>query len=208
MIPPGEFLPAAEEAGLLSAIDRWVLIEACRQVGSASDKATPPVVSVNLAGLPFDTLEIVVPQILDDASAAGLAPEQLIIEVTENLLGAEEFGAVDAFERLRAHGVRIALDDFGTGYSSLNRLKSLPVDVLKIDRAFVEGLGDEPEASALLDAIITMGHALGMEIVAEGVENGTQLAEVQRLGCDMAQGYYLGQPMPLADLRPGDRIDG
>jgi diguanylate cyclase (GGDEF)-like protein len=208
MIPPGEFLPAAEEAGLLSAIDRWVLIEACRQVGSASDKATPPVVSVNLAGLPFDTLEIVVPQILDDASAAGLAPEQLIIEVTENLLGAEEFGAVDAFERLRAHGVRIALDDFGTGYSSLNRLKSLPVDVLKIDRAFVEGLGDEPEASALLDAIITMGHALGMEIVAEGVENGTQLAEVQRLGCDMAQGYYLGRPMPLSDLRPGDRIDG
>jgi EAL domain-containing protein (putative c-di-GMP-specific phosphodiesterase class I) len=191
----------------LPAIDHWVLIEACGQVASARNGAAPPVVSVNLAGLPFDTLEIV-PRILDDAHAAGLAPQQLIIEVTENLLGAEEIGAVDAFERLRAHGVRIAVDDFGTGYSSLNRLKSLPVDILKVDQAFVQGLGDEPEASALLDAIVTMGHALGLEIVAEGVETATQLAEVQRLGCDMAQGYYLGRPMPLADLRPGDRIRG
>ncbi|HSK95427.1 MAG TPA: bifunctional diguanylate cyclase/phosphodiesterase, partial [Euzebyales bacterium] len=202
LVPPGVFLPVAEEAGLLSAIDRWVLIDACRQVaGSAArDAMIPPVVSVNLAGLPFDAVQIV-PRILDDARDAGLMPQQLIIEVTENLLGAEEGGAVAAFERLRSHGVRIAIDDFGTGYSSLNRLKSLPVDLLKVDRSFVEGLGEEPEAGALLDAIVTMGHALGMEIIAEGVETATQFAEVCRLGCDMAQGHHLAAPAPLDDLR-------
>jgi diguanylate cyclase (GGDEF)-like protein len=201
LVPPGVFLPVAEDAGLLGAIDRWVLIDACRQVAglAVGDTAIPPVVSINLAGLPFDALQIV-PQILDDARDAGLTPQQLIVEVTEQLLGAEEGGAVAAFERLRAHGVRIAIDDFGTGYSSLNRLKSLPVDVLKVDRSFVEGLGDEPEAGALLDAIITMGHALGMEIIAEGVETARQFAEVRRLGCDMAQGYHLARPAPFDDL--------
>jgi diguanylate cyclase (GGDEF)-like protein len=202
LVPPGVFLPVAEDAGLLSAIDRWVVSDACRQVVGCAGRDTviPPVVSVNLAGLPFDAVQIV-PRILDDARDAGLMPQQLIIEVTENLLGAEEGRAVAAFERLRARGVRIAIDDFGTGYSSLNRLKSLPVDLLKVDRSFVEGLGEEPEASALLDAIVTMGHALGMEIIAEGVETATQFAEVCRLGCDMAQGYHLARPAPLDELR-------
>ncbi|HSK92114.1 MAG TPA: EAL domain-containing protein [Euzebyales bacterium] len=201
MVPPGEFLPVAKDAGLLDAIDRWVLREACRQVaGSTLQTSTPlPVVSVNLAGLPPDELQIA-GRILEDARAFGLQPRQLIIEVTEELLGAEECGAVEAFERLRSHGVRIAVDDFGTGYSSLNRLKSLPVDVLKVDRSFVTGLGEEPEAAALLDAIVTMGHALGMEIVAEGVESAVQFEELRRLGCDMAQGYHLGRPAPLSDL--------
>jgi diguanylate cyclase (GGDEF)-like protein len=201
LVPPAEFLGVAQDAGLLGVIDRWVLTEACRQLagGTNPDAVTPPVVSVNLAGLPFDEAEIV-PAILNDIRAAGLMPEQLIIEVTENVLGAEESGAVAAFERLRAHGVRIAVDDFGTGYSSLNRLKSLPVDLLKVDRSFVQDLGDEPEASALLDAIVTMGHALGMEIIAEGVETATQFAEVCRLGCDMAQGYHLAGPAALSEL--------
>jgi diguanylate cyclase (GGDEF)-like protein len=201
LVPPAEFLPVAEDAGLLGAIDRWVLTEACRQIagGVDHDAVTPPVISVNLAGLPFDEMQIV-PRIVNDVRNAGLMPQQLIIEVTENLLGAEEGVAVAAFERLRVHGVRIAVDDFGTGYSSLNRLKSLPVDLLKVDRSFVQGLGDDPEASALLDAIVTMGHALGMQIIAEGVETATQFAEVCRLGCDMAQGYHLAGPAALSDL--------
>jgi diguanylate cyclase (GGDEF)-like protein len=201
LVPPAEFLPVAQDAGLLGAIDRWVLTEACRQMaaGADHDAVTPPVISVNLAGLPFDEMQIV-PRIVNVVRNAGLMPEQLIIEVTENLLGAEEGMAVAAFERLRVHGVRIAVDDFGTGYSSLNRLKSLPVDLLKVDRSFVQGLGDDPEASALLDAIVTMGHALGMEIIAEGVETATQFGEVCRLGCDMAQGYHLAGPAELSDL--------
>jgi EAL domain-containing protein (putative c-di-GMP-specific phosphodiesterase class I) len=201
---PEEFLPVADEAGLLGAIDRWVLGEASRQVaGIAPAHACPPVVAVNMAGLPFADADIVT-WILDEIGAAGLMPQQLIIEVTEGLLGAEEGGVVHAFERLRAHGVRIAVDDFGTGYSSLNRLKSLPVDLLKVDRAFVEDLGEQAEASALLDAIVTMGHALGMQIIAEGVETATQLAEVRRLGCDMAQGHYFARPAPLSDLHLGE----
>ena len=202
IVGPDAFLPVAKEADLLDAVDRWVLREACRQVGGCPDVPTAsprPVVSVNFAGMPFDESHLV-HHVLDHGRSTGLLPEQLIIEVTEEMLAAEEGGAVAAFERLRAHGVRIAIDDFGTGYSSLHRLKSLPVDVLKVDRSFVQGLGDEPEASALLDAIVTMGHALGMEIVAEGVETAAQLDEVKRLGCDMAQGHYFARPAPLADL--------
>src|SRR5690606_7021366 len=191
LLSPADFLPVAQDAGLLTRIDRWVLGTACRQAANGlSARMGSDVVSVNLAGLPFDESQIV-EWILDDARAAGLAPEQLVIEVTEGMLGAESSAAVDAFRRLRSHGVRIAVDDFGTGYSSLHRLKSLPVDVLKVDRSFVADLGEEPEAAALLDAIVTMGHALGMEIVAEGVETATQLDEVRRLGCDMAQGDYV-----------------
>jgi diguanylate cyclase (GGDEF)-like protein/PAS domain S-box-containing protein len=202
VVGPGAFLPVAKDAGLINAIDRWVLREACRQVATCRDMSTAPsrpVVSVNFAGMPFDEAHLVA-HVLEYTAAAGLLPEQLIIEVTEEMLAAEEGGAVSAFERLRGHGVRIAIDDFGTGYSSLHRLKSLPVDVLKVDRSFVEGLGEEPEASALLDAIVTMGHALGMEIVAEGVETAAQLDEVKRLGCDMAQGYYFARPAPLDEL--------
>jgi diguanylate cyclase (GGDEF)-like protein len=202
IVGPDAFLPVAKDAGLLDAVDRWVLRQACRQIGACPDAPTAlprPVVSVNFAGMPFDESHLV-QHVLDYGRSTGLLPEQLIIEVTEEMLAAEEGGAVAAFERLRAHGVRIAIDDFGTGYSSLHRLKSLPVDVLKVDRSFVQGLGDEPEASALLDAIVTMGHALGMEIVAEGVETAAQLDEVKRLGCDMAQGHYFARPAPLADL--------
>ena len=199
LVDPDTFVPVARDAGLLDAIDGWVLREACCQVGARVQPGgmpSRPAVSVNFAGLPFDASQLE-QRVLAHLDAAGLSPQQLIIEVTEEMLAVDR-GAVDALERLRGHGVRIAIDDFGTGYSSLHRLKSLPIDVLKVDRSFVEGLGDDATASALLDAIVTMGHALGMEIVAEGVETAEQLAEVKRLGCDMAQGHHFAPPAPLA----------
>ncbi len=126
----------------------------------------------------------------------GLEPSSLCLEITETALMADPAAGLKVLQDLRALGVRLAIDDFGTGYSSLSYLKRFPVDVLKIDRSFVDGLGEDPEDTAIVTAIISLSRALGLRVVAEGVETRRQLDELRRLGCDRAQGFMFARPRP------------
>jgi EAL domain-containing protein (putative c-di-GMP-specific phosphodiesterase class I) len=130
---------------------------------------------------------------MDDA---GIEPTNLCLEITETALMADPVVGLRVLSELRALGVELAIDDFGTGYSSLSYLKRFPVHVLKIDRSFVDGLGDDPDDTAIVTAVVSLARALGLRVVAEGVETRQQLAELQRLGCDSAQGYLFARPVP------------
>jgi EAL domain-containing protein (putative c-di-GMP-specific phosphodiesterase class I) len=132
--------------------------------------------------------------------AAGLEPGGLCLEITESAVMDDAQSAAESLRALRQLGVSLAIDDFGTGYSSLGYLKRFPIDTLKVDRAFVDGLGEDPEDSAIVAAVVSLGHALGVRVAAEGVETPEQLAELRRLGCDEAQGYYFARPVPAATL--------
>jgi EAL domain-containing protein (putative c-di-GMP-specific phosphodiesterase class I) len=130
----------------------------------------------------------------------GLAPERLCLEITESVLMRDADATVGVIDELQALGVRVSIDDFGTGYSSLAYLKRFPVDSVKIDRSFVDGLPDDPSDAAIVTAVVSLAHALGLTVVAEGVESPEQLAALVRLGCDHAQGYWFARPQPVADL--------
>ncbi|MGI8684398.1 MAG: putative bifunctional diguanylate cyclase/phosphodiesterase [Acidimicrobiales bacterium] len=199
LVFPADFIPLAEETGLILSIGWWVLEEATRQVGVWQDRYhdhPPLVVSVNLS-----VKQLQQPTMFDSVTralhAAHLPAHSLVLELTETVLMEEDDSAsLVALERLDALGVQLAIDDFGTGYSSLGRLRSLPVAKLKIDRSFVrevDGTSDEPP---LVAAIIAMAHSLGLGVVAEGVETPEQLHVLSGMGCDEVQGYYTGRPTP------------
>jgi diguanylate cyclase (GGDEF)-like protein/PAS domain S-box-containing protein len=191
---PAEFIPVAEDSGLIVHIGRWVLDEALRRLADWNDRhrGDPLTMAVNLSARQLSH-----PELVDDVAAAlarhGVAPELLTLEVTETALLEESLASVEVFGRLSALGVRLALDDFGTGYSSLGHLRRYPANILKIDRMFVEGL--ERGESAIVGAVTAMAHALGMTTVGEGVETETQLAGLERLGCDEGQGFLLARPL-------------
>jgi diguanylate cyclase (GGDEF)-like protein/PAS domain S-box-containing protein len=201
-IPPVDFIPLAEESGLIVPIGTWVLGEALRQLGSwraAHHGLDELMVSVNLS----------VHQLTDDdlpATVAGLlavhdvAPESLCLELTESALMAEPEAGLAVLSELRALGVGLAIDDFGTGYSSLAYLRDLPVTTLKIDRSFVTGLSRDNSDSRMVAAIIGLAQEFGLTTVAEGVETCEQLTELRRLGCDVVQGYYLREPCVPSEL--------
>ena len=199
---PDEFLPLAEEIGLLGTIDAWVLTQACRQAVAwrSSAAAADLRVAVNLSAGPLlsGNLEAIVLRTLRDT---GLPPEALELEVTEQVAGVKGADALAALSSLRQIGVRIAIDDFGTGYSSLSRLRTLPVDVVKIDQSFVREIADESSPVPLVTSTLTMARALGLQVVAEGIETATQLAFLTANGCDLGQGYLLGRPVPAAEVR-------
>ncbi len=211
MLDPGEFIPVAEDSGLIEPIGRWVMEQACRQTLVWHDErpdARPIDVSVNLSArqVTHRDLTAAVSEIL---ARTGLAPEHLHLEITESVLVEEHGVATSTLEALKELGVSLVLDDFGTGYSSLAYLNRFPLDVLKIDRSFTEALGVEAERTAIVEAIIGMARALALDVVAEGVENEAQASELRRLGCDWAQGFYFARPMAaqqvsnlLADARP------
>jgi diguanylate cyclase (GGDEF)-like protein len=196
LIPPLAFIPLAEEMGLIDRIGRSVLKEACEQAARWSDEhpCDPPLfVTVNLSGSDLDRPDLVsdVQTALTDAS---LPASQLVLEITETVLMRDADHATRQLEKLRTLGVRLAIDDFGTGYSSLHYLRRFPLDILKIAKPFVDGLGSGPEQAALVKTIIELATGFELEVVAEGIEKSRQLAELMRLGCDLGQGFLYAVP--------------
>ncbi len=193
LVPPGEFVPVAEESGLIAPIGEWVLREACRE---AASWPLPKTVGVNLSPKQFlkDGLPQLVHEVLLDT---GLNPHRLELEITESVL-IDDFSRVSAILRqLKALGVRVAMDDFGTGYSSLSYLHSFPFDKIKIDASFVSGLRAHPGAEPVIKAIVGLGRGLGLPVLAEGVETEEQLKFLKSVGCFQAQGFLIGRPHPI-----------
>jgi diguanylate cyclase (GGDEF)-like protein/PAS domain S-box-containing protein len=199
MVSPAEFIPLAEDTGLIVPIGAWVLEQACRElVGwQRSDPAMTVAVNLSVRQMLDTDVTGLIAGVLDQT---GIRPETLCLELTESVFMQD----VDYFERtlagIKKLDVRLAVDDFGTGYSSLSYLKRFPFDAVKVDRAFVDGLGTDPHDSALVAAVIAMAAALELQVTAEGVETHAQLRHLQQLRCGRAQGYYLARPMPATDL--------
>jgi len=194
-VSPDEFIPLAEEIGCISEIGRWVLGEACRQNKAWQDQGLQPVpVAVNVSSRQFsdtDLLELVT-QVLKESD---LDPRYLEIEITESVMVEDEVATTRTLEALRALGIRIALDDFGTGFSSLSYLRRLPLDILKVDRAFVMDLPEDDDAKGIIAAIIVMAHVLDLQVIAEGVETEEQKSFLRSIDCDEMQGYYFSEPV-------------
>jgi diguanylate cyclase (GGDEF)-like protein/PAS domain S-box-containing protein len=197
LLQPGEFIPVAEDSGLIEPIGRWVSERACEQLLAWHDQrpdARPLDVSVNLSARQVTHRDLIA-TVAEILARTGLDPQHLRLEITESVLVEESSAASAALDALKEIGVSLVLDDFGTGYSSLAYLNRFPLDALKIDRSFIEALGVEQERTAIVEAIIGMARALSLELIAEGVENEAQLTELSRLGCDYAQGFYFSRPM-------------
>jgi diguanylate cyclase (GGDEF)-like protein len=196
-VPPTEFVTIAEETGLITALGEWVLDEACRELARWKRTATdvPRFVTVNLSPLQL-TDDSIVGLVASALREHGLAPEELCVELTEGALMSSPEKGIDALRSLRDMGASIALDDFGTGYSSLGMLKALPVDVLKLDRAFVVGLAASDQDRAIVAAIMSLAEALGLATVAEGVEETDQAQGLLRLGCTVVQGWLYAPAVP------------
>ncbi|WP_082458139.1 putative bifunctional diguanylate cyclase/phosphodiesterase [Sphingomonas sp. Leaf10] len=191
MIPPVEFIPVAEETGLIIQVGEWVMHEACRVAATWPEHVR---VAVNVSPLQFRAQGFG-SIVLQALSASGLAPNRLEIEITESVFLEGEMGVLQILHMLRALGVRVALDDFGTGYSSLSYLRSFPFDKIKIDRSFVTNVASDVSAAAIVKAIVDLATALSMETTAEGVEDESQHAQLQAQGCSTLQGYLFSRPI-------------
>jgi diguanylate cyclase (GGDEF)-like protein len=197
LLPPGAFVPFAEEIGLIDVVDRFVLAEACAQLFHWQDRGliSPDVsVSVNLSARELADAETE-RNIAEMLAATEFDPSNLVLEITESVMMKDTEAVVQNLHALKALGLRIALDDFGTGYSSLAYLEQLPIDILKIDRSFVNALVEDEEQVGLAQAIIKIAETLGHTTVAEGVESEAQAARLRQLGCRLGQGYHLGKPL-------------
>ena len=200
MVAPGEFIPLAESSGLILRIGEMVIDMACAQL-AAWQKERADLVPVSINVSPKQFLRGSVKQHLAAAlERHGVAPMLLEVEITESAMMADQDEIVAELAAIRALGIKLHVDDFGTGYSSLSQLQRLKMDVLKVDRAFTAELGSSKEGTVFFQAIVSMAHALGMSVVAEGVETAQQLAILQALDCNEAQGYYIGRPMPADDM--------
>ena len=196
MIPPGVFIPVAEESGLIVELGAWAIKKACQD---ASQWPTEARVAVNLSAVQFGSNDLA--QITDAAlTAAGLPPRRLELEVTESLLLTDDSRTIKLLHRLRDMGVSIALDDFGTGFASLSYLRRFPFDKLKIDQTFVRDLPDRADCAAIVCAVSGLARMLGIRTVAEGIETEQHLRLVREAGCDAAQGYLFSRPVPAAEL--------
>ena len=200
IVSPGVFLPRAEENGMIVPINEWVLAEACREARSWQAEGLDNInVSVNMSPIQFRSrnVPLMVTRVLADT---GLDPRRLELELTENMVMDESSAVAEELHQLMHMGVKIAIDDFGTGYSSFGYVKRFPVTRLKIDQSFVRNITTDPNDAAIVRAIITLGHSLNLQVMAEGVETTDQLAQLRAEGCDGVQGYYFGRPMPARDF--------
>ena len=207
-VSPIEFIPIAEDTGLIVPLGTWMLEQVCRQSMLWQEElGVTPLVSVNLSPRQVAHAELV-PTVARVLEQSGMPAERLALEITESVLINEAESPWNTLEALKKLGVTLMLDDFGTGYSSLSYLKRFPVDVLKIDRTFIDGLGSEAEDSAIVKAVVGMARALDLGVVAEGVETERQVECLRELGCERAQGFYFARPRTAADvaraLRPAD----
>ncbi len=196
MVPPSEFIPVAEQAGLIVPIGRWVLQQACLE---AAGWPEPMKVAVNLSPLQFLSGDLV-RTVREALELSGLAPGRLELEITETTLLQDNETVVGMLHELRARGIRVALDDFGTRYSSLSYLRTFPFDKIKIDQSFVREMGSRADCLAIVKSVARLAGQLGMAATAEGVETAEQLAQVEAAGCTEAQGYYFGRPDPPSGI--------
>ncbi|MCD1260474.1 EAL domain-containing protein [Paenibacillus athensensis] len=196
MIPPMDFIPLAEEMGLIVPIGTWVLRQACLQVKEWLGSGLPPmIISVNISAQQFH-MDNFVQMVKEVLAETGVAPAHLCLEITETTAIRNIERSVQMLSELVEMGIHIAIDDFGTGYSSLGVLKRLPVHTVKIDKSFIRDMTEDDENAAIVKAIIAMSHSLGLSVTAEGVEIHQQLDNLRSLDCDFIQGYYIGKPMP------------
>ncbi len=203
-VSPGEFIPIAEQSGYIITLGRWVLEQACREARTWQSKFHPEMpltVSVNLSAVQVQDPALV-DEVAEVLEQTGLEPQCLTLEITETALMQNPEFTRPILQRLKSLGIRLAMDDFGAGHSSLHYLKQFPIDVLKIDRSFVMGLGLNRVDSALVRTVINLAGVLNMAVTAEGVESPEQVAELAGIGCDKAQGYYYAQPVPSTELGP------
>lgn len=196
LIPPDRFIPLAEDNGLIISIGRWVFAEVCQRLQESAAAVTGLPISINVSAQEFHHPGFArhVEETLDHTGVDG---RRIVFEITESVLIDRVAATIDKMERLRRRGITFAVDDFGTGYSSLTYLKRLPVDTIKIDRSFVRDLEVDAADGAIVEGIITMSDRLGLDVVAEGVETGEQLALLRARGCERFQGFYWGQPAPF-----------
>ncbi|PFA66443.1 diguanylate cyclase [Bacillus sp. AFS015802] len=197
LISPGEFIPLAEETGLIHDIGKWVLVESCIQLKEWMDAECGEFyISVNVSAQQFQHPTFLC-EVKEALQVSGLPAEYLCLELTETIMLQDSAHTIDVMKSLADLGVKLAMDDFGTGYSSLSYLKHLPLHILKIDRTFVQNMGDYTPDVAIVQSISTMGKGLNMKVVAEGVETEGQMELLKQLGCDFAQGFLIERPMPL-----------
>jgi diguanylate cyclase (GGDEF)-like protein/PAS domain S-box-containing protein len=200
LVPPGDFIPLAEETGLIVPIGRWVLNQACRQAKMwQSQHGYPLKISVNLSLRQFQQGDLVA-EVAEALRSSGLAPTSLVLEITETVLAQDSSSVIRKLSQLKELGVQLALDDFGTGYSSLSYLRRFPIDVIKIDKTFIDGVHKDSEESALARAIVQIGDSLNLRTVAEGIEFEEQAQELQTLGCEEGQGYFFARPLDSGSL--------
>jgi EAL domain-containing protein (putative c-di-GMP-specific phosphodiesterase class I) len=202
LVSPGDFIPVAEDTGLIIPMTLWIMRQACQQLSQwrwVSPQNRSLLISVNLSGKHFAQPDLV-DQVREILYETGLDPICLKLEITESMVMGDPESTTRVLNELRNLGVQLSIDDFGTGYSSLSYLHRFPIDTLKIDRSFVMRMGKEGENSEIVKTIVTLAQNLQMEVIAEGVETVQQLEQLRHLGCRYAQGYLLAKPMPLAEI--------
>ncbi len=199
LMSPAEFIPIAEDTGLIVPLGEWVLLEACSQAQAWQTRHPGLRIAVNLSARQFRQKDLIgmIERVLGET---GLAPSLLELELTESMLMHHAEETVAILSRLDEMGVHLAIDDFGTGYSSLSYLKRFPIHSLKIDRSFVRDISSDPDDAAIVTAIVAMARSLNLSVTAEGVETEEQAAFLRSLACHQAQGYHFGRPMPAADF--------
>ena len=203
LIGPAEFIPLAEATGLIVPLGLWVLQQACAQAvrWQHSRPANPLRVSVNLSARQFQYTGLV-DDVAKVLTGTGISPNDVVLEITESLLMLDAEATIATLHELKALGVRLAIDDFGTGYSSLSYLRRFPVDIIKIDRSFINGITTEAEDATLTEAVVSLGRSLRLQTVAEGIETQEQSARLTALGCDYGQGFLFARPVRAEDIEP------
>jgi len=203
LLGPSEFIPVAEETGLIVPIGEWVIETACRQLADWRKRRGLEDLSVSINLSPAQLAAALVGEVREALERAALPASSICLEVAERTVASEPGLAIDTLGDLRTLGTKVALDDFGVGNSSLGALGSFPVDMLKIDRSFVSPLGKGPQPQRIFEAIVGVAHAFDLPAVAEGIETQEQLAQIADVGCEAAQGYFFARPAEPEEVEPG-----